>query len=47
MRWKRSFGEINMIERYRVFISGNQKELEKERLAVKGAILNNAVLRRF
>ncbi len=36
-----------MIERYRVFISGNQKELKKERLAVKEAILDNTVLRRF
>lgn len=36
-----------MIKKYKIFISGNQKELKKERLAVKGAILDNAVLRRF
>lgn len=36
-----------MIKKFKVFISGNQKELKKERLAVKEAILGNAVLREF
>ena len=36
-----------MIKKFKVFISGNQKELRKERLAVKEAILGNAVLRKF
>jgi len=36
-----------MIKKFKVFISGNQKELKKERLAIKEAILGNAVLRKF
>ena len=36
-----------MIKKFKVFISANQKELKEERLAVKEAILNNAVLRKF
>lgn len=36
-----------MIKKFKVFISDNEKELKKERLAVKEAILDNAVLRRF
>ncbi len=36
-----------MIRKFEIFVSGNQKELKKERLAVKEAILDNAVLRRF
>jgi hypothetical protein len=36
-----------MIKKFKVFISGNQKELKKERLAVKEVILGNAVLRKF
>lgn len=36
-----------MIKKFKVFISGNQKELQKERLAAKEAILDNAVLRKF
>lgn len=36
-----------MIEKIKVFISGNQKELKKERLAVKEAIFENTVLRKF
>lgn len=36
-----------MIAKFKVFISGNQKELKEERLAVKEAILANAVLKNF
>lgn len=36
-----------MIKKFKVFISGNQKELKRERLAVKEAILGNTVLEKF
>ena len=36
-----------MINKFEVFISGNQKELKEERLAVKEIILGNTVLRKF
>ncbi|MFQ5825585.1 MAG: DUF4062 domain-containing protein [bacterium] len=36
-----------MIKKFKVFVSGNQKELKEERLAVKEAILGTAVLRKF
>jgi predicted HTH transcriptional regulator len=36
-----------MITKFKIFISGNQKELKEERLAVKEAILGNTVLSNF
>ena len=36
-----------MIKKFKIFISGNQKELKKERSAVKESILDNVVLRKF
>jgi len=36
-----------VIKKFKVFISGNQKEFKKERLAAKEAILGNATLRKF
>ena len=36
-----------MIKKLKVFVSGNQKELKEERLAVKEVIMGNAVLRKF
>jgi predicted HTH transcriptional regulator len=36
-----------MIKKFEVFISGNQKELGEERLAVKEIILGSTILRRF
>lgn len=32
-----------MIKKFKVFISGNQKELKKERFAVKEIILGNTI----
>ena len=32
-----------MIKKFKVFISGNQKELKKERFAVKEVILGNTI----
>jgi hypothetical protein len=36
-----------MIKKLKIFVSGNQKELREERLAVREAILGAAVLRKF
>ena len=36
-----------MIRKFKVFVSGNQKELKEERLAVKEVILGTAVLKDF
>lgn len=36
-----------MITKFKVFVSGNQNELKEERLAVREAILENAVLNKF
>jgi len=36
-----------MIKKFKVFVSGNQKELKEERLAVEEAILGTAILRKF
>ena len=36
-----------MFKKFKVFVSGNQKELKEERLAVKEVILSTAVLRKF
>ncbi len=35
------------MSKYRIFVSGNQKELKEERIAVKEIILNNSTLRDF
>jgi len=35
------------MKRYKIFVSGNQKELKKERFAVKEIINNNSTLRSF
>ena len=36
-----------MVKKFKAFVSGNQKELKEERLAVKEVILGTALLRRF